>query len=632
MAYQINKTDGTILTSVADGQIDELSTDLTLIGKNYSGFGEAINENFVKLLENFSNTARPNNPIRGQLWFDTSEIKLKVYSGLEFVPVSSATISNTQPTTLAIGDLWFNNIDKQLYFYDGSTPLLLGPVYSNSQGISGLKVDSILDTSNQTRVVTYLYNNGILLGIFANDSFTPKAPINGYSGNITPGFNAGDLSGIKFDVTCTNAEQLNGVSATQYLRKDSAAESMIGSLSIVNDSGISIGTAGSGILGISNGNIILTNTAANKDITFSVRRGIIQENAIVIASANRVVSIYSGQLTSQVNIGGSLVVTGDLTVEGTTTTINTATITTEDKNIVLAKQSGTTPTDVNANTGGIVLQGSTSHVLLWSNVGQSATPSSSEALANGYNDGLPALASSAWTSSEHMNLATGKEYKIDGVTVISANALGAGITSIPGVTSFGTQTVLRVGPVLLPGDPPTPYIQLEDNKISTVQPNQDLEIEPNGSGNVVLVGSPKITGLSDPTSSQDAATKEYVDREIESKTIAFSIDLSDSKPNTYIIENILNNLEPPSEHRDLTQARILCNISSLNSVIVDINSQITQSTATFNTPSGTAPAVTNVAISPTTVAAQTITVTRIIKTFQIVGGVWTWVSDNLLPA
>ena len=143
MAYSINKTDGSVLATVADGQTDNFSSDLTLIGKNFSGFGESLNENFIKLLENFSNTAPPSRPIRGQIWFDTTDLKLKVYSGTGFVPVSSATISNTQPLTLGAGDLWFNNVDKQLYFFDGTQTILLGPDFSESQGLSGLRVVSI---------------------------------------------------------------------------------------------------------------------------------------------------------------------------------------------------------------------------------------------------------------------------------------------------------------------------------------------------------------------------------------------------------------------------------------------------------------------------------------------------------
>jgi hypothetical protein len=195
MAYTINKTDGTILATVADGQIDQLSSSITLIGKNYSGFGESINENFIKILENFSNTTSPANPIRGQIWFDTTELKLKVYNGLGFVPVSSATISNIQPVNLGVGDLWFDDANKQLYFYDGVNTILLGPDYSASQGLSGLRVANVLDSLNQNRVITYLYTNGILLGIFSKDTFTPKATIEGFTGDIQPGFNAGNLEG-----------------------------------------------------------------------------------------------------------------------------------------------------------------------------------------------------------------------------------------------------------------------------------------------------------------------------------------------------------------------------------------------------------------------------------------------------
>ena len=70
MAYTVNKTSGALLATVSDGTIDN-STDLTFIGKNYSGYGELLNENFVKLLENFANTSAPSSPIAGQIWWDT---------------------------------------------------------------------------------------------------------------------------------------------------------------------------------------------------------------------------------------------------------------------------------------------------------------------------------------------------------------------------------------------------------------------------------------------------------------------------------------------------------------------------------------------------------------------------------
>jgi hypothetical protein len=598
MAYQINKTDGTVVATVADGQIDTLSTDLTLIGKNYSGFGEALNENFIKLLENFASTTRPTHPIRGQIWFDVSELKLKVYSGTQFLPVSSATIANTQPTSLGVGDLWFNDVDRQLYFFDGTTAILLGPDYSASQGISGLKVASILDTLNQTRVVTYLYNNGILLGIFAKDSFTPKVAISGFSGSIIPGFNAGNLAGLKFAVTCTNSESLGGVVAATYVRKDTS-NSINGQLQLTADLGLVIGSAGQGAFNVNTGNVFLQNTATDKNLILNVRKGINQEDAISIQSGSRTIDLYAGQSTSQINIGGSLTIAGDLTVQGTTTTINTSTLTVEDKNIELANVPA--PSDALADGGGITLKGTTDHTLIWTS------------------------ASTAWNSTEHINLASGKEFKINGITVLSGTSLGPGITAIPGVTAFGTQNTVNIGP----GAPPVTQLRLQNHRISTISSNFDIELEPDGTGNVALLGSPKITGLADPTTAQDAATKEYVDNVLETRTILMSMDLSDGQTNIYIINNILNVMAPPGpEYRDQTYCKILCSIANNSTTTLDINPLVSQSTATFVTPTGTAPAVTNVAIGVATVPAAPISLLRFIKTFQIQVGVWTHISDS----
>ena len=601
MAYQINKTDGTVVATVADGQIDTLSTDITLIGKNYSGFGEAFNENLIRLLENFASTTRPTHPIRGQIWFDASELKLKVYSGTQFLPVSSATIANTQPPSLGVGDLWFNDVDRQLYFYDGTTVILLGPSYSASQGISGLRVASILDTLNQTRVVTYLYNNGILLGIFAKDSFTPKVAISGFTGNIIPGFNAGNLAGLKFAVTCTNSESLGGVTAATYVRKDTS-KSINGQLQLTADLGLVIGSAGQGAFNVSTGNVFLQNTATDKNLILNVRRGINQENAISIQAATRIIDLYAGQSTSQVNIGGSLLVQGDLTVTGNTTTVNTEVLTIEDKNIVLASQGDSTVgTDTNADGGGIILRGTTDHEFLW----------------NG--------PQTSWDSTEHINLTAGKEFKINGITVLSGSSLGPGITAIPGVTSFGTQNIVNVGP----GSPPVTRMRLQNNRISTISTNYDIELEPDGTGNVSLIGSPKITGMADPTTAQDAATKEYVDNVLETRTILLSMDLSDGQTNIYIINNILNVMAPPGpDYRDQTYCRILCSISSNATTTLDINPLISPSTAIFTTPTGTASAVTSVAIGIATVPAAPISILRFIKVFRIQVGSWTHISDS----
>jgi hypothetical protein len=603
MAYQINKTDGTIVATVADGQIDNLSTDLTLIGKNYSGFGEALNENFIKLLENFSSVTAPTQPIKGQIWFDSSESKLKIYNGSDFVPVSSATISSTQPETLAIGDLWFDDVGGQLYFFDGTNPILLAPLYSATQGLSGLRVDSVLDTLNQTRVITSLYNNGILLGIWSKDSFTPKVEIIGYTGTIEPGFNAGTLANFKIRATVTNSDNLGGAPATTYVRTDTS-NAINGQLVITTDLGIVIGSAGQGNLFVNSGDVYLSNASADKSLYLNVRKGINQENAVVVDSVNRQVSLYPGFLGSTVITGGSLLVTGDLTVEGTTTTINTSNVTVEDKNIVIANVA--VPTNSTADGAGITIKGTTDKTIAYSQA-------------------------SNWLDvSETINLSAGKEIYIGGTLVINGNSLGSAITSIPGVTAFGTQNIVRIGP----GLPPVTQMQLENNRISTTSNNDDLELEADGTGNVALIGSPKITGMADPTNPQDAATKEYADNLVESRTILLTIDLSDGKSNTYIINNILNNMAPVSEYRPGTYARLLCNLLTNNNQTLDINAlppALSTSPFLINLGGATAPALTNISFPLATISAAGVSTTRIIKLFQIVGGVWTWQSDTVLP-
>jgi hypothetical protein len=305
-----------------------------------------------------------------------------------------------------------------------------------------------------------------------------------------------------------------------------------------------------------------------------------------------------------ITTGGSLIVTGDLTVEGTTTTLNTSVFTVEDKNIIIANVAS--PSNSTADGAGITIKGTTDKIIAYNNT-------------------------SNWLDiSETLNLAAGKGIYIGTTKVIDGNSLGSAITSIPGVTAFGTQNVINIGP----GAPPVTQMRLENHRISTVSSNFDIELEPDGSGNVALIGSPKITGMANPTAAQDAATKEYTDAKVESRPLIFSIDLSDGKSNTYIIANILNNLAPVSEYRSLTYARVLCSLISNNAQSLDINSLPPAfSTASFQTDGlgATGLALTNVSFPTATISASSVSVTRIIKLFQIVGGVWAWQSDTVLP-
>ena len=136
MAYKINNTFGTLLVTLADGTIDTATTDLTLIGKGYAGFGEKLNENIVKLLENFNNTSAPSNKITGQLWYDQTNKQLNVYTGAKFKPVGSTTNSTAQPTNAVQGDMWFDTANTQLYVYTGTAWTLIGPTTVAGSGVT----------------------------------------------------------------------------------------------------------------------------------------------------------------------------------------------------------------------------------------------------------------------------------------------------------------------------------------------------------------------------------------------------------------------------------------------------------------------------------------------------------------
>ena len=251
MSYRLNKTDGSLLVDLVDGQLDTTSSDLTLIGRNYSGFGEVLNENFIQILENFANASAPINPLRGQLWFDTAENRLKVYNGTAFTSSGGTTVAEQQPNMVA-GDLWISSVTSQLYFYDGTRLQLVGPDYSTAQGTSGHQVASVLDTQNITQTVVKMFVGGNIVGVHSNATFTPVAAqvitdlvtTANPTGTIVKGFNTVGTD-YKYKGTATIAESLvdgNGFvrTADQYLVSDSD-DTTTGALTIQNNAGLTLG-------------------------------------------------------------------------------------------------------------------------------------------------------------------------------------------------------------------------------------------------------------------------------------------------------------------------------------------------------------------------------------------------------
>ena len=118
MAYTIVKSDGTVLTTIADGTINTTSTSLGLVGRNFAGWGKPFDTNFVHILENFADSSPPSNPLRGQLWYNTNNQTLYVCpingetnsaNWLALTSTSSAG-STTFGNVTVTGDLQANNI------------------------------------------------------------------------------------------------------------------------------------------------------------------------------------------------------------------------------------------------------------------------------------------------------------------------------------------------------------------------------------------------------------------------------------------------------------------------------------------------------------------------------------------
>jgi hypothetical protein len=133
--YTINLTNGSSLIpgGIGVGNVDTSATSLTLFGQNYAGYGEALNENLVHLLENFAAGSAPANPLSGQQWWDTTNNVLKVYTGSSWKIASGATSSTTAPTDLSAlgGDLWFDSsANQQLKVYSGSAWVTVGNTYT----------------------------------------------------------------------------------------------------------------------------------------------------------------------------------------------------------------------------------------------------------------------------------------------------------------------------------------------------------------------------------------------------------------------------------------------------------------------------------------------------------------------
>lgn len=218
MAYVINRYNGQRLVVLEDGTLDT-STSIGLLGKNYTGYGEVQNENFLHLLENFSNNLPPARPVSGQTWFNTTTNALNVYNGNEWIPVGSATLDNIEPTGIP-GSLWYKTETDQLFVYYNDTWNLIGPEAVTGFGATKANARTILGKDNNLYPVIEFLVDGTVIAIASKSEFIidDSNLITGFN-NIKNGINIsstssviGTLDGNAFSATrLQTARTINGV-------------------------------------------------------------------------------------------------------------------------------------------------------------------------------------------------------------------------------------------------------------------------------------------------------------------------------------------------------------------------------------------------------------------------------------
>lgn len=334
MSYTVPHSDETNYGSitVADNTINQ-ETSLSFVGKNRTDYGTVLATNFLQLLENFAKATAPSNPTIGQLWYDTNitnnpaQPQLKVWDGTKWTAAGNVTKKTVRPTTAVIGDLWVDTSNQQLYLWSGSNWILVGPQFAEGTQ-SGPKVDSIYDTLNISHTIISFIVAGETVAIVSKDAFIPKVVIAGFP-EIYQGINMStkdfDLDGTvlnKFWGTADRASKLvvagypDGLDANSFLRSDVASTTNY-SLSIRNNTGLSIGAdLNTTITNNSNGNTVIYNKNDGSNVFVRINTGGTDTDVLTVKGT--AVGVNNTNPAATLDVDGTALISGNTSITATT--------------------------------------------------------------------------------------------------------------------------------------------------------------------------------------------------------------------------------------------------------------------------------------------------------------------------
>ena len=330
MPYIVNFTDreNKVPITVFD---NTSSTDTSLVfpGRNVTGYGQIIAENFLALLENFAKESAPINPTEGQLWYDSSEGVLKIWDNVQWKAASNIQKSPVEPAvdSAKLGELWVDTTNQQLYVFSGTRWILVGPNFSTGLR-SGPLVEQIDDSDGQDRIVLSFYVEDEPIFIISKDSFTPKISIPGFN-IIRTGLNITSLQVDDNDLetklwgkaNTADALNISGVEipAGRFLRSDVINTTEFG-INVRNNSGINIGTDGNFSLTSSATAAKIYNSSEGSSLDMQINRGGIPET--ILRVIDNKVGINVPDPNEVLEVSGNILTDGNLIVTNSNVATN----------------------------------------------------------------------------------------------------------------------------------------------------------------------------------------------------------------------------------------------------------------------------------------------------------------------